>query len=156
MYVIMVFNIYESEASVMKSKTIICRISAIIFCIIVMITGMYVPYSEIYSSLSYSATVFSGASRFVYGMGAADEISRIITGETAANISSESEENSSSWNHPLKLFLSSAILPFILLLSWIILNFILRIKFVDKMYLIQFIHNSDGKKGDRSDILMAY
>ncbi len=142
----------------MKKTTAIGRILAVLFCIAVMTTGMYAPNTGADSLFSYSDTSsnLSKASKCTNGMDATDEIFGSVTGETTANILSGTRDTFSFRILPLIFSFSTAVLPFIPLLIWIVFNVLLLNEFVNRMYLILFIHNSDGKKGDRAGILMAY
>ncbi|MGB8450821.1 MAG: hypothetical protein WCD89_00675 [Anaerocolumna sp.] len=139
----------------MSRSIIIRRLLALQFCIMVMSAGMYAPNMEIDSLFSYSDVSDTKSTSFVYihKMDATDEIFGNVTGEVTANVSS-----GLTFSYriiPITISFLLAILPFVPLFNGITLNVLLQDEFVDRMYLILFIHNSDGKKGDRTDILVA-
>jgi len=131
------------------------RIWLILFSIAVMLTGMYIPNGVIDSCFSYPNSIhtMSAVSGYDKKMDAIDEKSGIVSNEIRTKLSSGIRNILLTRNNSKDLF-SSAVLPFIPLILWAIINVLLRNEFIDRLYLILFIHNSDGKKGDRASILM--
>ena len=132
----------------MKQRTISCRMLALLFCIAILSIGMYTPNTGVDSFFSYpnSPHTISTISSNVQRMDATSEMSADITDEVKSNITSETRDTFSYRVLPLISFFSTAIQPFIPLLIWIVFIVLMRNEFVDRMYLILFIHNSDGKK----------
>jgi hypothetical protein len=112
---------------------------------------------EVDSFFSYSdpTNTLSSSSGNLKRMDATDELFGEIADEIPASISSGTRDAFSYRSFPLVLSLSMAVQPFIPLFIWVVYHALLRNEFIDRMYLILFIHNSDGKKGDLSRLLMA-
>lgn len=141
----------------MKQKTISCGILTFLFYIAVLSIGMYSPNREVDSFFSYSnpSDTLSSSSGNLKRMDATDELFGEIADEIPASISSGTRNAFSHRIFPLVLSLSMAVQPFIPLFIWVVYNALLRNEFIDRMYVILFIHNSDGKKRDLSRHLMA-
>ena len=132
----------------MKQRTISCRILSLLFCITVLSIGMYAPNTGVDSFFSYpnSPHTTSTISNSIQRMDATNEMVGDITDEITSSILSGARNASLYRILPLIASFSTAVQPFIPLLIWIVFIVLLQNEFVDRMYLILFIHNSDGKK----------
>ena len=132
----------------MKQRTISFRLLSLLFCIAVFSIGMYAPNTGVDSFFSYpdSPHTMSVISSNVQGMDATNEMFGDITDEITSSLSSGTRNVFLYRVLPLIASFSAAVQPFIPLLIWIVFIVLLQNEFVDRMYLILFIHNSDGKK----------
>lgn len=132
----------------MKQRTISCRILSFLFCIAIMTIGMYAPNTGVDSFFSYpdSPNTMSSPSIHLQKNDAASEMFGGLTDEITSSISFRARNIFSYRFLPLIASSSTAIQPLLPLLLWIIFIVLLQNEFIDRMYLILFIHNSDGKK----------
>ena len=77
----------------------------------------------------------------------------VMTDEVSAGISSRTFRNLSFHGYSLKDLILRKDLLCIPLISWAALTVALQGKHVNRMYLILFIHKSDGEKGPDADFL---
>ena len=131
----------------MKKRTISCRMLALLFCISILSIGMYTPNTGVDSRFSYSDSSHSMSTTFS-SIQKTDALNAIgdITDEIVSSISSRARTTFSYRLLPLITSFSTALQPFIPPLIGIVFIVLLQNEFVDRMYLILFIHNSDGKK----------
>jgi hypothetical protein len=142
-------NFKLAEDAVMKGITSIHRILVFVFCIAVTSMGMYAQNRSIDFPFSYSNTACTLSASFgnMKSLDVSDKILGIVTDETKSDRLFE-ENNALPYRlHSSEHLFSETILPFIPLIAWFVFAAFLQNEFVDRMYLILFIHNSDGKKG---------
>ena len=130
------------------------RLLLFVFCIAVIFTGMYTPNRGADSLFSCANTMHTLASAPGYDkrIDAIEEKPGIVISEIKAELSF-GIRNISSIRNGSQIFSSPAVQPFLLLNTWTTINVFLRNEFVDRLYLILFIHDSDGKKGDKQAFL---
>lgn len=133
----------------MKNRTISFRILSFLICIAIMSIGMYTTNTGVDSFFSYpdSPYTMSSASNHLQRVDATNEVFGGITDEITPNISSGTRNTFTYRPLPLINVSSMAVQPFLPLFIWIVFIVLFRNEFVDRMYLILFIHNSDGEKG---------
>ncbi len=141
----------------MRQRTGACRILAFLLMTAIISIGMYLPNTGVdsFSSNSESSDTLANKSNRLSSVDAAPVIFGDRAQVSSANISSGTKDVVSSRNFPFTLFLSSAIQPLFPLFIWSTFYVLLRTGFVDRLYLILFMHRSDGKKGDRHRLLLA-
>ncbi|NNJ32050.1 hypothetical protein [Lacrimispora defluvii] len=134
----------------MKRRKMSHRLLLFLICIATVSTGMYIPNRGADSFFSCANTMHTlpSASENDKRIDAIEEKPGIVVNEIKAEILFGISNTSSSRNG-LKILSLPAVKPFLLLVTWIIINVFLRNEFVDRLYLILYIHDSDGKKGDR-------
>jgi len=135
----------------MKRMKVERRILVFLFCVVVILTGMYAPKTGIDSSFSYpvKAHSISTTSNYNKGLDAKNENFRTVADDVNAEISSGAKGILAINATYFKYLFSTAVLPLILAIAWLLFIMLMQSEFINKMYQILFIHNSDGKKGDR-------
>lgn len=132
----------------MKRMTADRRILAFMLCIFIMFTGMYASKMDIDSCFLYpfmEYTLSSSNSCF----SKTDATNELVDRETDAFMAdsfSEARGKLSEKINSYKYLFSTAVQPYIPMFTWMLFMILLQKTFVDKMYLILFIHNKDGKK----------
>lgn len=132
----------------MKRMTKDRGILALILCITVIFSGMYASKMDIdsYFSCPYMEyTMSSSYSRFNKTDAASQMFEKETDEITAESLSGANGKLSEKINS-FKYLFSTAVQPYIPIITWSILMILMQKIFVDKMYLILFIHNKDGKK----------
>ena len=145
----------KTKDGIMVSIKLVQRIFVFLFCITCISTGMCNLYKGADSYSSYPNTTYSISSSYGFDkrIDAMNENSGSVTDQMKANILSEAREISSSRTNSSNGFIPNIFLMVIPFAVGIVLKILLQNEFVDKMYMILFIHNSDGKKGDSISIL---
>lgn len=162
----------------MTSNLLKHRMIAVLLILAVILMGMCNLYQVTDSILSYSNSALSytdttnssessttskpskntnsiSSSEFDKRMDAINERAGSITDEIKASIQSDVRGVPSTKTAQFNGFLFLLFLSLLPLIIRVFTCKLVRGTFVDRMYLIYYIHNSDGEKGDRTSILMA-
>lgn len=123
------------------------RIILFIFSIVVIPTGIYIPDRDVNSVFSYAeiSHLVSAVNETNKRIDLINENSESLTNEIrikhglGINNIVSNKNNSNSLN----LF---AVLASATFISWAIINLLQQKEFINRLYIILFIHNSDGKK----------
>lgn len=131
-------------------RKMICHMTAFLFCLVILSSELNIFGKDSHSGQSdtdYPDT-FSDTSSHNKKMDFLVEILAILSDEVKADISSGMLNNKLSFrSYSFKYMFLKTIKQGILLTSWVSLIILLQKKYVNRMYLIRFIHNSDGEKG---------
>lgn len=140
----------------MTSITLKQRIMILLITITLILSGMCNLYQDTDSFLSYSHSAhILSVSEFDKQMDSFHVRPGVITDEIKASIISEVKEELPSKANVIKSFIAFLILSMVPIIVGIVLSILLQHVLENKMYLITYIHKSDGKKGDRLSILTA-
>jgi hypothetical protein len=134
-----------------KRRKTIYKIWVFLFCIAVTLTGMYTSGREIDSALSYTDIVntLSAAARSGKSFDMADDSFITAAGEVKSSFTDLSKGTRSIRIYSENSFYPKTVLSTVSLTAWAVLTVSQWNALVDRLYLIIFIHNSDGKKGGR-------
>lgn len=136
-----------------KNKSV-SSVLALIFCMAFIVAELYIPGMDLYSALhsTSSAGVLSKTSSQNKKTDAMTEVTEGIGDEAAADIASGTSNLLSLKLLPLKHIFLKTLLLYIPLILWTVSTVLLQSGYVSRKYLIQFIHNSDGEKGEAASI----
>ncbi|SHO52707.1 hypothetical protein [Anaerocolumna xylanovorans] len=142
-----------------KKNRSVYGILAFIFCMVLFLAELSIPgmYSDsaLPSSVSadnISADVLSETSPHNKKADVMAEVSENVGVEASADISSLTANTLSLKVLSLKYIYLKTILLYIPLILWTALTVLLKGGYISRMYLILFIHNSDGEKGKAASI----
>lgn len=128
------------------------RIWVLLFCVAMISAEMNSVDRDTYTHFSGSDTNTAGALSAVSShnkqIDAIDKTLGTLTDEAMSGISSGLENTFSFRIYPLKYLFLKTVLFYIPLILWTILIILLQSGYVSRRYLISFIHNSDGEKGE--------
>lgn len=137
-----------------KKEKSVCSVLVLIFSMALFLAELYIPGIDLDSALpsSVSADILSETSSHNKKADAMTEATESISSEASADISSTTANTLSFKVLPLKYIYLKAVLLYIPLILWTALTVLLKSGYISRRYLILFIHNSDGEKGEAASI----
>lgn len=135
-----------------RRMNVISRISVLLFCIALLSTEIYPADTASYIPDSYIADTSSAISFYNKKADVIEEILDNFTSRAVPDISSGTLNPLSSRIHSFKIIFFTVLLGN-LVISWTIFVVLLLNRYFNRLYLIVYIHNSDGEKGLAASIL---